>query len=97
VIRQRTQELDEWHRRMVQALRQIHLQRMSALETAYHRLQVLGHENVLRRGFALVWRERDQKLVSAAGDVAKEDKVRIQFARDAVRAQIEEKIEGRTT
>ena len=97
VIRQRTQELDEWHRRLVQALHQIHQQRKSVLETAYQRLQALGHENVLRRGFALVWRERDQKLVRAAGDVAEEEMVRIQFARDAVRAHVEQKIEGRKT
>ncbi|MGH7496440.1 MAG: exodeoxyribonuclease VII large subunit [bacterium] len=96
-LRQRIQELDEWQRRLVQALRQIHQQRSGGLETAYHRMQALSHENVLRRGFALVWRERDQQLVRAAGEVTKEDVVRIQFARDAVRAKVQEKIEGRTT
>jgi exodeoxyribonuclease VII large subunit len=95
MLRQRSQELDESHRRLVQALRQILLQQQSVLQTAYHRLQALGHENVLRRGFALVWRERDQKLVRAAEDVSDEETIRIQFARDAVRAQVREKIEGR--
>ncbi len=95
VLRQRRQELDEQQRRLLQATRQILRQQQNGLNGVYHRLQALSHENVLRRGFALVWRERDQKLMRDAGNIQEEEMVRIQFARDAARAQIKEKIKGR--
>lgn len=92
VLRQRAQQLDEWHRRLVQAVRQKHRRQRDALQAACQRLQALGHENVLRRGFALVWRESGRQLLRDAAETQPQEMVRIQFARSAVRAQIKEKI-----
>ncbi len=92
VLRQRRQELDELQRCLIQAMRQIFRHQQNRLTHAYQRLQALSHDNVLRRGFALIWREKNNELVRDAGAVPTEEMVRIQFARSALHALVKNKI-----
>ncbi len=90
VVRQRSQLLDELQRRLEAGMKNRIAFFRRDLESLHHRLQALSHENILRRGFSLVFRERDGKLIRDAGDLKKDEQVKMQFAVGRARASIEE-------
>jgi len=92
VIRQRSQLLDELQRRIEGAMKNRIAFLRRDLESLHHRLQALGHENILRRGFSLVFRERDGRLIREAGELQIDEHVKMQFASGAARAKIEKVI-----
>ncbi|MDZ7268050.1 MAG: exodeoxyribonuclease VII large subunit [candidate division KSB1 bacterium] len=88
LIHQRSQALDETHRQMLRSFERLLERHRRELETTHQRLQALSHENILQRGFALVYREEDGALVRQAGQLQPAEAVRIQFARGRAQAQI---------
>lgn len=88
IVHQRSQELDDWHRRLTQAMTQRLERKRTALENAAERLHALSHESILRRGFALVYRKADGMLVSHASQVHEEDLIRVQLATSAIDAEV---------
>lgn len=88
VAQQRTQELDESYRRLTVAMQNRKEKNRSALENLSERLQGLSHESILRRGFALVYRKEDGKLVSHARQVHEDDLIRVQLAASAIDATV---------
>jgi exodeoxyribonuclease VII large subunit len=90
LVRQRSQLLDELSRRMEAAMKNRVAFLKRDLESLHHRLQALSHENILRRGFSLVFRERDGKLIRDAADLKKDEQVKMQFAVGSAEARIEE-------
>jgi len=53
-------------------------------------LQALSPEDVLRRGYSITTRVRDDRVVTRSSDVKTDESVRIRFHRGAVRSLIEE-------
>lgn len=53
-------------------------------------LQALSPEDVLRRGYSITTRVRDDQVVARSSDVKKDERVRIRFHRGAVRSIVEE-------
>jgi len=90
VVRQRSQLLDELQRRVEAAMKNRLAFFRRDLESLHHRLQALSHENILRRGFSLVFRERDGKLIRDASDLKKDERVKMQFAVGTAKASVEE-------
>jgi len=90
LVRQRSQLLDELQRRLEAAMKNRIAFLRRDLESLHHRLQALRHENILRRGFSLVFRERDGHLVRDAKDLQKDERVAMQFAVGSARASVEE-------
>jgi exodeoxyribonuclease VII large subunit len=90
VVRQRSQLLDELQRRLEAAMKNRVAFFRRDLESLHHRLQALSHENILRRGFSLVFRERDGKLIRDASELKKDEKVKMQFAVGTAKASVEE-------
>lgn len=88
VVHQRTQELDESYRRLTVAIQRGSEKNRLALENLAERLQALSHESILRRGFALVYRKEDGKLVSHARQVHEADAIRVQLATSAIDAEV---------
>jgi len=90
LVRQRSQFLDDLNRRLETAMKNRLALLHRDLEAMHHRLQALSHENVLKRGFSLVYRERDGYLVREAEQLQKDERVRLKFAVGSARASIEE-------
>ena len=90
-IHQRSQELDEIYRRLNQGIRRVTETCQLELRSKVDRLRALSHENILRRGFALVFRELDNSLVSAARQVKDEESIRIQFADGSIKAKTQKR------
>lgn len=88
VAQQRSQELDESYRRLTVAMQSRKEKNRSALENLSERLQALSHESILRRGFALVYRREDGKLVSHAHQVHEADAIRVQLATSTIDAKV---------
>jgi len=88
-VRQRSQQLDDLQRRLQLALQNrlaIWRQQLKAKE---QRLRALSHENILQRGFAIVYREPDKKLVHEAKALQADDSIHIQFAVGSAEAKVE--------
>lgn len=90
LLRQRSQWLDELRRRLAAAMKNCLSFWQRDLESLHGRLQALSHENILRRGFSLVCRERDGHLVRDAGDLQKAERVSLQFSIGGAAARVEE-------
>lgn len=90
LVRQRSQLLDELSRRIQAAMKNRLALWQRDLQSLHHRLQALSHENILRRGFSLVFRERDGRLIREAGDLQKAERVTMQFAVGGAKARVEE-------
>jgi len=88
-VRQRSQQLDDLQRRLQLALQNrlaIWKQQLKAKE---QRLRALSHENILQRGFAIVYREVDKKLVHEARELQVDDSIHIQFGVGSADAKVE--------
>jgi exodeoxyribonuclease VII large subunit len=94
--RQRMQELDELHRRLAFAARRLHERKQRELKNLHDQLQALSHENILRRGFALVFHEDDGSLATHAAQLQVEEFIRIQFADGNAQAQVKGESPTRT-
>ncbi len=88
-VRQRSQQLDDLQRRLQLALQNrlaIWKQQLKAKE---QRLRALSHEHILQRGFAIVYREPDKKLVHEAKELQANDSIHIQFGLGSADAKVE--------
>jgi len=88
-VRQRSQQLDDLQRRLQLALQNrlaIWKQQLKAKE---QRLRALSHEHILQRGFAIVYREPDKKLVHEAKELQADDSIHIQFGIGSAEAKVE--------
>lgn len=88
-VRQRSQQLDDLQRRLQLALQNrlaIWKQQLKAKE---QRLRALSHEHILQRGFAIVYREPDKKLVHEAKELQANDSIHIQFGVGSAEARVE--------
>ena len=90
LVRQRSQFLDELARRLEAAMKNRWEFWRHDLEALNHRLQALSHENILRRGFSLVFRERDGHLVRQAGELQQAERIQLQFAVGGAVARVED-------
>ncbi|MCG3120287.1 MAG: Exodeoxyribonuclease 7 large subunit [bacterium] len=88
-VRQRSQQLDDLQRRMLLAMKNRLAAWKQQLQTKEQRLRALSHENILQRGFAIVYREPDKKLVHAAKELQAADVIHIQFAVGSADAKVE--------
>jgi exodeoxyribonuclease VII large subunit len=89
LVHQRSQQLDDLQRRMQLAIKnrlEILKQQLKANE---QRLRALSHQNILQRGFAIVYREPDQKLIQEARELQSDDRIRIQFSAGSADAKVE--------
>jgi exodeoxyribonuclease VII large subunit len=89
LVHQRSQQLDDLQRRMQLAIKnrlEILKQQLKANE---QRLRALSHQNILQRGFAIVYREPDQKLIHEARELQSDDRIRIQFSAGSADAKVE--------
>jgi exonuclease VII large subunit len=59
------------------------------LKANEQRLRALSHQNILQRGFAIVYREPDQKLIHEARELQSDDRIRIQFSAGSADAKVE--------
>ena len=88
-VRQRSQQLDDLQRRLQLALQNrlaIWKQQLKAKE---QRLRALSHEHIFQRGFAIVYRESDKKLVHEAKELQANDSIHIQFGVGSAEARVE--------
>lgn len=90
IVRQRGQWLDDLSRRLAAAMKNHLAFWQRDLRSLHDRLQALSHENVLRRGFSLVFRQRDGCLIRNAGDLQRAERVAMQFAIGGATASVEE-------
>ena len=88
-VRQRSQQLDELQRRLQLALQNRLVLWKQQLKAKEQRLRAVSHENVLQRGFAIVYREPDKKLVHEAKELQTDDSIHIQFGVGSAEAKVE--------
>lgn len=88
-VRQRSQQLDDLQRRMVLAMKNRLAVWQQQLKAKEQRLRALSHENILQRGFAIVYRATDKKLIHEARELQVEDQIHIQFAAGSADAKVE--------
>ncbi len=88
-VRQRSQQLDELQRRLQLALQNRLALWKQQLKAKEQRLRAVSHENVLKRGFAIVYREPDKKLVHEAKELQADDSIHIQFGVGSADAKVE--------
>lgn len=88
-LHQHSQTLDEKYRRLQQSMQLLLAQHRRDIAHLYHRLQALSHQNILRRGFALVFKDDSGSLVSAAAQLQPEDRIRLQFAEGQAHATVQ--------
>jgi exodeoxyribonuclease VII large subunit len=89
LVHQRSQQLDDLQRRMQLAIKnrlEIIKQQLRATE---QRLRALSHESILKRGFAIVFREPDHTLVHEARELQVDDQVHLRFAIGSADAKVE--------
>jgi len=77
LIQSETQRMDEFSRRMFSSLRHILLLELSNLDGASKRLQTLNPSGILSRGYAIVTRKADGKVVSKVSQAKGEMTVRV--------------------
>jgi len=77
LIQSETQRMDEFSRRMFSSLRHILLLELSNLDGASKRLQTLNPSGILSRGYAIVTRKADGKVVSKVSQAKGEMSVRV--------------------
>jgi exodeoxyribonuclease VII large subunit len=65
--------------------------RETALEKLKSRLLAMNPAAVLTRGYAIVYRDRDGRIVTGSGMVDTGEKIRVALAEGALRARVEEK------
>ena len=89
LVRQRSQQLDDLQRRIQLAAQNRLKTWQQQLEAKEQRLRALSHQNILQRGFAIVFRQPDQKLIHEARELQVDDQIYIQFATDSAEAKVE--------
>jgi len=60
------------------------------IKSLSHRLQALAPESVLKRGYSICYRSKDNKIVREANSLQVHDKVEIQFYKGKVLGNVEE-------
>jgi len=89
-IREYRQRVDD----VTRTLETLQSHRLSAMQSDVHRLhgklQSLNPMGVLKRGYSITTRIRDNAVVTRASDVQKDENVRIRFSEGSVRSTIEE-------
>jgi len=88
-VRQRSQQLDDLQRRFQLALQNRLEAWKQQLKAKEQRLRALSHEHILQRGFAIVYREPDKKLVHEAKELQVDDSIHIQFGVGSADAKVE--------
>jgi len=89
LVHQRGQQLDDLQRRLALALQNRLAIWQQQLKAKEQRLRALSHQNILQRGFAIVYRAPDKKLVHEARELQADDQVHIQFAIGSAEAKVE--------
>ncbi|MDZ7360699.1 MAG: exodeoxyribonuclease VII large subunit [candidate division KSB1 bacterium] len=89
LVRQRSQQLDDMQRRLLLAMQNRLEAWKQQLQAKEQRLRALSHESILRRGFAIVYREPERKLVHQARELRVDDQIHIQFAAGSADAKVE--------
>lgn len=89
-VRQACQRLDEVRGRMDRDVtHQIAIKRQ-IVTSMQKRLSLLEHQNVLKRGYSLCYRNADGRLVAEANLLKKRDKIRIEFHKGRVSGTVDE-------
>jgi exodeoxyribonuclease VII large subunit len=78
------------HRRLALGMRAVLERRRSLVAGSAGRLDSLSPLAVLDRGYALVWRDRDGRLVRDAAELARGERLRLRFARGEARATVDD-------
>ncbi|MFQ5650870.1 MAG: exodeoxyribonuclease VII large subunit [bacterium] len=79
IVRQHSQRTDDLRRNLQKSIdHKIELRRQ-IMNSLQKRLALLGHKNVLKRGYSLCTRQRDGKLVSRADQLAVEERIVVEF------------------
>lgn len=90
VIKQRSQRLDELKRVLLTHLRHGLVMRREALNGFDKRLRLLDHRNVLKRGYSLVYRKSDGRLVKRSADVQPRERIELQFYEGGADATVDD-------
>ncbi|TYO98749.1 exodeoxyribonuclease VII large subunit [Geothermobacter ehrlichii] len=88
-LRLQNQRLDELRRRLLAAWGLTDTRRRERLALLSARLDLLSPLQTLGRGYSIVFRERDGKIVRRAGEVAAGEKLRVRLHRGELRAVVE--------
>lgn len=88
-VRQRSQQLDDLQRRLQLALQNRLAIWRQQLKSQQQRLHALSHEHILQRGFAVVYRSSDKKLIHEARELQVDDPIHIQFGLGSADAKVE--------
>lgn len=93
-VQQAYQRLDEVKSRMDRDMsQQIAIKRQIVISTQ-KRLSLLEHQNVLKRGYSLCYRNADGRLVSEANLLKRQDKIRIEFHKGRVSGTVDEVLDA---
>ncbi len=88
LVRQHRQRLDELTHMQSLALQHRFSFARAHLAQLARRLAGLGPESILRRGYAICWREMDKRLILQANELKPHDAIGIHFARGGVKGQV---------
>ncbi|MFW6303228.1 MAG: exodeoxyribonuclease VII large subunit [Candidatus Sumerlaeota bacterium] len=88
LVRQAIQKLDELDQRMVGSIEQRIKDQQKTLSNLEGHLQALNPQAVLERGYSIVSRARDKRVVTRKGQLRVSDHVRIQVSNGELRGQI---------
>jgi exodeoxyribonuclease VII large subunit len=94
LVRQRSQQLDDLQRRLLLAMQNRLEAWKQELKAKKQRLQALSHQNILQRGFAIVYRKPAGELVREANQLAG-DSAHIQLAVGSAEANVTRPLVGR--
>jgi exodeoxyribonuclease VII large subunit len=90
-LARRHRELERLRRRLGQAHATTSAMLAQRLAALAGRLEGANPLGILARGYALVTRERDGRLLRAADQVSEGERVRVRLAKGALRCRVEER------
>lgn len=87
-------ELEALERRLARAIRREHQRALARMTGLGHRLAAISPLAVLRRGYALVRRLGEDRLVRAAGEVEIGDLLDVRLGEGRLRVVVERRVPG---
>ncbi len=90
LVKQYQQRLDELTHNMQLSVNHQFSLLSERLHSLSHRLQTLAPESILKRGYSICYRAKDNKIVREASLLKIQDKIRIQFYRGRISGNVEE-------
>ena len=92
VIRQHQQRIDDLDRALSVAMQHRHVVLSSRIAHIKQRILDLHPQSVLRRGYCICWDEHKNKAVQSGKTLSPDQKIRLQFYKDAARAHIDSRL-----